>query len=93
VPTGGVHDDRRARLGVGESIVVFEVFEARGHRGDGELVRVEVVGLARDLQAAQIVVRGGWQVRRGARCGDHSHVETGVVGDKVIVACEGDEVG
>jgi hypothetical protein len=62
-----VRDDRRARLGVRERVVVLEVLETGGHRG-----RREPVGLSRwyvlsrDLQAAHVVVGGGGdEARRG----------------------------
>ena len=58
VPLRRVHDDRGARLGVGERVVVREVLEAGGHRRDRQAVGVEVVGLAGDLQAAEVAEVG-----------------------------------
>ena len=88
VPLRRVHDDRRAGLGVGERVVVREVLEAGGHRRDGQPVRLEVVGLAGDLQAAERAVVGHGEPDRLGGLGDHAHVEAGVVGDEHVVAGE-----
>jgi hypothetical protein len=88
-----VNDDRRARLGVGEGIVVGEVLEACRHRRDRQAVRVEVVGLTRNLEAAQVAESRSLDERSGTRARDDSHVEASVVGDKVVAVGELDEVG
>ena len=62
-----VDHDRGAGLRIRERVVVIEVFESGGHRGDRQAVRVEAVGLARDLQAARVLERRGVDEGRLAR--------------------------
>ena len=86
VPLRRVHDDRGARLGVGERVVVREVLEAGRHRRDREAVGLEVVGLAGDLQAAERAEVGHLESHRLGGLRDHGHVEPGVVRDEHVVA-------
>ena len=81
-------DDGGARFGVGERVVVGEVLEARRHRRDGQLVGVEVVGLARDPQAAQVAQVGRLEPARLAGGAQHPHVEPRVVGGENVAVDE-----
>lgn len=73
--------------------MVSEVLETRGHRDDGEAVGVEFIGLAGELERAEVVVLG--VLEGGGRAGrtDDAHVEAGVVRDEHVLAREGRQVG
>ena len=93
MPIGRVHHDRGARLGVGDRVVVREVFEPGGQGDDRQAVGVEVVRLARHLQAADVGVGRHREGGGGARRLHDAHVESGVVGDESVALDEGLQVG
>ena len=93
VAVRGVDHDGGAGLGVGEGVVVLEVLEARSHGSHRQAVRVEVVGAARDLQAAQVGEVGALDEARRTRGPYDSHVESSVVGNEHVSRGEADEVG
>jgi 50S ribosome-binding GTPase len=88
-----VDDDCRARFGVSESLVMIEVFESCCHRSNRETVRIEIVGLSGNLEAAEIVEPGALDVRCDARGANHAHIEPGVVCDECVPFGERDKVG
>ena len=64
-----------------------------GRRGDRrQAVRLEVVELARDLQAAHVPVGRVGVTGRLARATQHHHVEARVVRDQHVGSGEGDEI-
>ena len=78
--------------GVGGGVVVREVGEARLGRDEGQAVGLELVDLARHLQAARVAVGRAVVAGRFARALEHGHVEARVVRHEHVVAGERREV-
>lgn len=87
--TGGIDDDLGASPSIRQRIVVRELRKARGRGGHRQTIRVEIVGLARDLEAAQ---RAIWRADLAGHLGrpaQYLQIEASVVCHKHISTREG----
>lgn len=79
VPPCSIRDDCRARFGVCQRIVMREVNKTRGGGRKRQSVRRNLVGLSRDLHAAEVLQLGCGSDALGARGSNDPHIEAGVV--------------
>ncbi len=93
MPFGRVNHDARAGVAVGKGVMVVELFMTHGIGHLVEAVALEIVGLARDQQRAGIVQLGQGAANRLGGLAQHSHVETGVVGNQNVTLDEGQHLG
>lgn len=87
-PPCRVDRDVSARVSVGQGVVVREVEEADGGGYERQAIRVELVGLARELDTADRAQSWERGFRRLAGPAEHGHVEPGVVRHEHVVADE-----